>query len=167
MAAETSSRPQSSCVLGKVRLAVALAALAALLGSCGPARADDGGFFLKAAKSLPRIGRRGDLDFFLKAAKSVPRIGRRGFTAAEGRDFGDKPWYRTMDTVIRPSRRSDPDPELTWDNLDEALEARPELLQLLSKDAGLMPRDGPDYGRQRRRAAGDRELPEARLQPEV
>ncbi|XP_026676113.1 uncharacterized protein LOC113465639 [Diaphorina citri] len=37
-------------------------------------------YFLKAAKSVPRIGRRDDngfLKYFLKAAKSVPRIGRR------------------------------------------------------------------------------------------
>lgn len=33
-------------------------------------------YFLKAAKSVPRIGRRND-DGFLKAGKSIPRIGRR------------------------------------------------------------------------------------------
>lgn len=44
----------------------------------------DDDFFLKAAKSVPRIGRRtksnnDDFEkFFLKASKSVPRIGRRG-----------------------------------------------------------------------------------------
>ncbi|CAH0389790.1 unnamed protein product [Bemisia tabaci] len=39
-------------------------------------RSDD--FFLKASKSVPRIGRgrRGD-DFFIKASKNVPRVGRR------------------------------------------------------------------------------------------
>jgi hypothetical protein len=35
-------------------------------------------FFLKASKSVPRIGRRSEYDnFFPKASKSVPRIGRR------------------------------------------------------------------------------------------
>jgi hypothetical protein len=35
-------------------------------------------FFLKASKSVPRIGRRSEYDnFFLKASKNVPRIGRR------------------------------------------------------------------------------------------
>lgn len=34
-------------------------------------------FFLKAAKSVPRIGRR-DNDFLLKTAKNVPRVGKRG-----------------------------------------------------------------------------------------
>ncbi|KAI5727641.1 hypothetical protein M8J77_005075 [Diaphorina citri] len=33
-------------------------------------------YFLKAAKSVPRIGRRDD-NGFLKAGKSIPRIGRR------------------------------------------------------------------------------------------
>lgn len=33
-------------------------------------------FFLKASKSVPRIGKRND-EFFMKTAKSVPRIGRR------------------------------------------------------------------------------------------
>lgn len=43
----------------------------------------DEDFFLKAAKSVPRIGRRTKSNneefekFFLKASKSVPRIGRR------------------------------------------------------------------------------------------
>lgn len=43
----------------------------------------DDDFFLKAAKSVPRIGRRSKPNnenfehFFLKASKSVPRIGRR------------------------------------------------------------------------------------------
>lgn len=46
---------------------------------------DDGNFFLKVAKNVPRIGKRNknsnndDFEkFFLKASKSVPRIGRRG-----------------------------------------------------------------------------------------
>lgn len=51
---------------------------------------DDGTFFLKVAKNVPRIGKRNKSNsnnnddsfekFFLKASKSVPRIGRRGNT---------------------------------------------------------------------------------------
>ncbi|XP_017783995.1 PREDICTED: uncharacterized protein LOC108567813 [Nicrophorus vespilloides] len=51
--------------------------------------AQDGAFFLKASKSVPRIGKRNrnenDENFrkiFLKASKSVPRIGRRDFVPA-------------------------------------------------------------------------------------
>lgn len=46
---------------------------------------DDGSFFLKVSKNVPRIGKRNKSTnnddsfekFFLKASKSVPRIGRR------------------------------------------------------------------------------------------
>ncbi|KAJ8955891.1 hypothetical protein NQ318_005439 [Aromia moschata] len=44
---------------------------------------ESGAFYMKAAKSVPRIGKRGSKNnadfekFFLKASKSVPRIGRR------------------------------------------------------------------------------------------
>lgn len=41
-----------------------------------PAYAGYDHFFLKASKSVPRIGKRND-EFFMKTAKSVPRIGRR------------------------------------------------------------------------------------------
>nr|XP_022920136.1 uncharacterized protein LOC111428715 [Onthophagus taurus] len=52
----------------------------------GTVKCENDHFFLKAAKSVPRIGRRSrnqNVDdsfekFFLKASKSVPRIGRRG-----------------------------------------------------------------------------------------
>lgn len=41
-------------------------------------------FFLKASKSVPRIGKRND-EFFMKTAKSVPRIGRRSDADEAGR----------------------------------------------------------------------------------
>ncbi|XP_058067350.1 uncharacterized protein LOC131216788 [Anopheles bellator] len=45
---------------------------------CYAVASESPGFFIKLSKSVPRIGRRGDLEnFFLKQSKSVPRIGRR------------------------------------------------------------------------------------------
>jgi hypothetical protein len=58
----------------------------------GVARRND--FFMKAAKSVPRIGRRNDF-FFAKNLKSVPRIGRRN-------DF----FLKTAKSVPRIGRRS-------------------------------------------------------------
>jgi hypothetical protein len=58
---------------------VTAAAILVVLTACPSAiSADDTGtnFFLKASKSVPRIGRRSEYDF-LKASKNVPRIGRR------------------------------------------------------------------------------------------
>ncbi|XP_046403865.1 uncharacterized protein LOC124169327 [Ischnura elegans] len=113
-----SGRPEGSWIPRPAFLLVFLLVQQAALF----ASADD--FFLKAAKSVPRIGRRAfgggrgggvrtitaDVDhgFFMKAAKSVPRIGRRRATSlsgvAEGREWGMVwPWYRTPDSVPGPS----------------------------------------------------------------
>ncbi|XP_035792769.1 uncharacterized protein LOC118466965 [Anopheles albimanus] len=71
------------------------------------------GFFIKLSKSVPRIGRRGDLEnFFLKQSKSVPRIGRRagGYmmlhreAAVPLQDTAGSNWFeRYMKTVKRPA----------------------------------------------------------------
>jgi len=56
------------------------AALLLVLAACPSSTlADDTGtnFFLKASKSVPRIGRRSEYDIYLKTPKNVPRIGRR------------------------------------------------------------------------------------------
>jgi hypothetical protein len=56
------------------------AAVLLVLATCpSSTSADDTGtnFFLKASKSVPRIGRRSDYDIYLKTPKNVPRIGRR------------------------------------------------------------------------------------------
>ncbi|CAH1401681.1 unnamed protein product [Nezara viridula] len=79
-------------------------------------------FFLKAAKSVPRIGRRNDFffaknlksvprigrrnDFFLKAAKSVPRIGRRDeITSVEKEASVAWPWFRDHDFIPRVMKK--------------------------------------------------------------
>uniref|UniRef100_A0A182Q574 Origin recognition complex subunit 4 n=1 Tax=Anopheles farauti TaxID=69004 RepID=A0A182Q574_9DIPT len=66
------------------------------------------GFFIKLSKSVPRIGRRGDLEnFFLKQSKSVPRIGRRagGFhmEASPTEESGASWFERYMKTSKRPT----------------------------------------------------------------
>jgi len=56
------------------------AAVLLVLATCPSSiSADDTGtnFFLKASKSVPRIGRRSEYDIYLKTPKNVPRIGRR------------------------------------------------------------------------------------------
>ena len=62
-------------------LPVVLAAAVLLVLAACPSSisADDTGtnFFLKASKSVPRIGRRSEYDIYLKTPKNVPRIGRR------------------------------------------------------------------------------------------
>jgi hypothetical protein len=59
-------------------LVIAAAVLVLLTACISTISADDTGtnFFLKASKSVPRIGRRSEYDV-LKASKNVPRIGRR------------------------------------------------------------------------------------------
>ncbi|XP_053676019.1 uncharacterized protein LOC128726247 [Anopheles nili] len=70
------------------------------------------GFFIKLSKSVPRIGRRGDLEnFFLKQSKSVPRIGRRagGYhmeTSPSEENSGASWFERYMKTSKRPSAGS-------------------------------------------------------------
>ncbi|XP_053664347.1 uncharacterized protein LOC128713511 [Anopheles marshallii] len=69
------------------------------------------GFFIKLSKSVPRIGRRGDLEnFFLKQSKSVPRIGRRagGFhMEASTPDENGSSWFeRYIKTSKRPTAGS-------------------------------------------------------------
>ncbi|XP_050075612.1 uncharacterized protein LOC126563047 [Anopheles maculipalpis] len=69
------------------------------------------GFFIKLSKSVPRIGRRGDLEnFFLKQSKSVPRIGRRagGFRmeASTPEENGASWFERYMKTSKRPTQGS-------------------------------------------------------------
>ncbi|XP_049542166.1 uncharacterized protein LOC125955214 isoform X2 [Anopheles darlingi] len=65
------------------------------------------GFFIKLSKSVPRIGRRGDLEnFFLKQSKSVPRIGRRagGYMLHRDAPISQQDWFeRYMKTVKRPA----------------------------------------------------------------
>uniref|UniRef100_A0A182NJQ1 Ecdysis-triggering hormone n=1 Tax=Anopheles dirus TaxID=7168 RepID=A0A182NJQ1_9DIPT len=69
------------------------------------------GFFIKLSKSVPRIGRRGDLEnFFLKQSKSVPRIGRRagGFhmEASVPEENGSSWFERYMKLAKRPAAGS-------------------------------------------------------------
>ncbi|XP_058124032.1 uncharacterized protein LOC131281680 [Anopheles ziemanni] len=64
------------------------------------------GFFIKLSKSVPRIGRRGDLEnFFLKQSKSVPRIGRRAggyhMESSSPEESGSSWFERYMKTVKR------------------------------------------------------------------
>ncbi|XP_069688185.1 uncharacterized protein ETH isoform X2 [Periplaneta americana] len=142
--------------------------------------ADDSGtnFFLKASKSVPRIGRRSEYDnFFLKASKSVPRIGRRRELAplTEGRDWGALPWFRTADTIPGPSRRSDyyiheEGQPLSWNDVEKTMEEAPELWKpdLWRKNGQSFPlKDDIDYQHIVRRSTGNKEIDEVRSQAEV
>uniref|UniRef100_A0A8W7PGD7 Ecdysis-triggering hormone n=1 Tax=Anopheles coluzzii TaxID=1518534 RepID=A0A8W7PGD7_ANOCL len=86
-----------------MKLVVFFALICYAIGSESP------GFFIKLSKSVPRIGRRGDLEnFFLKQSKSVPRIGRRagGFhmAAAAPQEAHGSSWFeRYMKTAKRPN----------------------------------------------------------------
>ncbi|PSN34798.1 hypothetical protein C0J52_24369 [Blattella germanica] len=121
------------------RIAVAVLVVVSTL-AVGATGEDGAGtnFFLKASKSVPRIGRRSEYDnFFLKASKSVPRIGRRRELSplTEGRDWGNVPWFRTSDNIPGPSRRADyyiheggpPAHPLSWNDVEKTMEESPEL----------------------------------------
>lgn len=72
--------PQTEQSFPGLSVVMATAILMALTACPSAISAEETGtnFFLKASKSIPRIGRRSEYDnFFLKASKSVPRIGRR------------------------------------------------------------------------------------------
>ena len=76
----TMSIVQSALMLFPGLPVLMAAAVLLVLASCpGSISADDTGtnFFLKASKSVPRIGRRSEYDIYLKTPKNVPRIGRR------------------------------------------------------------------------------------------
>ncbi|KAK7792680.1 hypothetical protein R5R35_007281 [Gryllus longicercus] len=124
-------------------LLVLLALLAAV------ASADDSGpFFIKASKSVPRIGRRGD--FYIKAAsKSVPRMGKKsedGLLENSGATApveNPKPVYLVRYARRGPAetpgagsavvplngKRDDPwgTEDLSWKDIDRLMEERPDL----------------------------------------
>nr|CAD7263332.1 unnamed protein product [Timema shepardi] len=187
------TRPSSfnhwSTVLRRCFIGLLSVSIVAML--VAPASADDGTFFLKASKTVPRIGRRGDFDnFFLKASKSVPRIGRRGNFAPmlanalvvlsstaedgeievrispEGRERNAIPWFGADDTVLKPSRRAD---GVSWSNIERAMEESPEMWSSgLYRDNLMTKDDEYEYPRMRRETAElSKELEETRTQPEV
>ncbi|XP_023707959.1 uncharacterized protein LOC111864713 [Cryptotermes secundus] len=139
-------------------------------------------FFLKASKSVPRIGRRSEYDnFFLKASKSVPRIGRRREMAplTEGRDLVSWPWPRGADIVPGLSRRSnyylhEEAQPLSWNSVEKTMEERPELWKpdLWSKNSEPFPlKDEYDLESVVRRSPGRsdsaKDIEEARSRAEV
>ncbi|XP_062537136.1 uncharacterized protein LOC134205661 [Armigeres subalbatus] len=66
--------------------------------------AADSGFFIKLSKTVPRVGKRGDLEnFFLKQSKTVPRIGRRGgsFTEHSVPQDSSESWF---ERIMRSSK---------------------------------------------------------------
>lgn len=91
-------------------------------------------FFLKAAKSVPRIGRRSGSfeDFFLKASKSVPRIGRRGYAPASMKVAETWPWYPKHHADLSRTGGDD-----LWSSEDYArvMEQYPELWEMIEGDA--------------------------------
>ncbi|KAJ9580941.1 hypothetical protein L9F63_023888 [Diploptera punctata] len=125
-------------------------------------------FFLKASKSVPRIGRRSEYDnFYLKASKSVPRIGRRRELSplTDGREWANVPWFRTSDNIPGPSRRSDynnheeghPSQLVSWNEIEKAMEMNPDIWNpdLWRKNSQFYPmRDEYDIPHVTRRSIG-------------
>ncbi|XP_067004286.1 uncharacterized protein ETH [Anabrus simplex] len=149
-----------------------------------PANADDGtNFFLKASKSVPRIGRRSD--FYLKNSKpsEVPRIGRRRTLApltdnSEWAANNGWPWYRNSGTLPGPSKKGHEDfyirkdgQPLKWSEIDRALEESPDMwvseLYRTHNGISLFEDDDDDALQRMRRAAASKELDETRSQAEV
>ncbi|XP_014240257.1 uncharacterized protein LOC106661408 isoform X1 [Cimex lectularius] len=99
-------------------------------------------FFLKASKSVPRIGRRNDFfyakthksvprigrrnDFFLKASKSIPRIGRRNdFTSQSDKEgIMDWPWFREHEYIPKVLKK-----DTNYEHLQEGNKEIPESRQ--------------------------------------
>ncbi|XP_012251841.2 uncharacterized protein LOC105683663 [Athalia rosae] len=99
-------------------------------------------FFLKAAKSVPRIGRRSGTfeDYFLKASKSIPRIGRRGGYAPSSVKSAENnwSWYPKHPTDLSKIGSED---FSSSENYERAMQQQsPELWEIIS--AGATP-DSP------------------------
>ncbi|XP_015515881.1 ecdysis triggering hormone [Neodiprion pinetum] len=92
-------------------------------------------FFLKAAKSVPRIGRRSGADddlFFKKANHKIGRIGRRGgYASSPIKSAESLPWYSKQ-----PAQFSRADDNEYWsaENVARALEQSPELWEMTTGD---------------------------------
>ncbi|GFG32286.1 hypothetical protein Cfor_09287, partial [Coptotermes formosanus] len=74
-----SAQLRSALILFPALPVLLATAVLLVLAACpsGISADDTGNFFLKASKSVPRIGRRSEYDTYLKTPKNVPRIGRR------------------------------------------------------------------------------------------
>ncbi|KAJ8976690.1 hypothetical protein NQ317_018203 [Molorchus minor] len=86
------------------------------------AQGDEEAFFVKASKSVPRIGKRGSKNsaefekFFLKASKSVPRIGRRNENSYEA------PYYESVENGISETQSKYP----RWSEIAERYQHDPQ-----------------------------------------
>lgn len=129
--------------------------LTALLLLVLGAVADDGYFIKAAAKSVPRIGRRGD--FYIKAAsKSVPRMGKKnnegmlenvdGPASVEApkpvylvryarRGSGSGQGADTAEASLSGQRENWLHDDVAWKDIDRVMEERPELWRHLLEGA--------------------------------
>jgi hypothetical protein len=87
---------------------MAVALLLVLAASPDVISADDTGtnFFLKASKSVPRIGRRSEYDIYHKTSKNVPRIGRRREMSPLVSDVGRRERFEHLVTATVTVSRS-------------------------------------------------------------